>query len=276
MSYFLFKDGKQISPEKAESVNYFAANRLNIFESIRTYDGIPFKIDEHLKRLGESAKTAGFELPTELEHIKLEILRAMKKVPKAEYFIRVTVIEDSVLILFVPEKQYPASIYKEGVDVTTVATLRNGANSGFPPAKTSNFLNQILGTLDPGGQTSFEVIFKGEDGTLQEARTWNFFIVKKGMLKTPPPEGLLSGVTRKFVIKLALNLRIPFQETKLTRHEAYNADEAFLTNTSGEIVPIRTWDARKIGTTVPGPITKRLHIEYKKAVKNENKTACAH
>lgn len=267
---YLFKDGQKIDAEKAETARYFSADSFNIFESIRTYNGKPFKLDEHLKRLGETAKTVGLELPTELEHIRTEINQCMKKVPKDDYFIRVTVVADSVLILFVPEKKYPAEIYTEGVRVTTVPTLRNSANSSFPPAKTSNFLNQIVGTIDPVSEGAFEIVFRGADGTLQEARTWNFFIIKKGVLQTPPAMGILSGVTRKFVIELAAHLRIPFEETPLTKHEAYNADEAFLTNTSGEIVPIRDWDGRKIGVKVPGPITKRLHAEYRKRTKNEN------
>ncbi|MBI4970825.1 MAG: aminotransferase class IV family protein [Candidatus Omnitrophica bacterium] len=267
---YLFKDGKRIAPEQAESFDFFAADRFNIFESIRTYDGIPFKVDDHLRRLGESAKTVGLALPTDLGHIKDELFHALAQIPKSEYFIRVTVIDDSVLILFVPAKQYPPSIYKKGVAVTTAATNRNPVNPMFPPAKTSNFLNQILGTLDPATCDSFEIMFKGMDGNLLEARTWNFFIVKDGVLKTPPTMGLLSGVTRKFVINLALHLGIPFEETNITRHEAYNADEAFLTNTSGEIVPIRTWDGRIVGEKIPGPFTIRLHNEYKRAVKHEN------
>lgn len=270
MTPYLFKDGIKISPEKAESADFFATEQLNVFESIRTYRGKPFKIEDHLKRLGESAKTAGLELPTELEHIQHELERALKKIPKADYFIRVTVTSDSVLILFVPGKQYPASIYTKGVEVTTVPTVRNPVNAGFPPAKTSNFMNQIMGTLDPVNSNFFELIFKGMDGTLQEARTWNFFIAKDGVLKTPPKTGILAGVTRKFVIELAAHLRIPTEETPITRHEAYNADEAFLTNTSGEIVPIRAWDGRKIQVPIPGPITKRLHAEYRKRTKHEN------
>ncbi len=270
MNIHLFKDSQKIDFEKAVSAGYFSADSFNIFESIRTYHGKPFKIDEHLKRLGESAKTVGLELPTELEHIRTELNQCIKKVPKGEYFIRITVTTESVLILFVPGKEYPAEIYTEGVRVTTVPTLRNSANSAFPPAKTSNFLNQIMGTIDPVSDGAFEIIFRGSDGTLQEARTWNFFIVKNGALKTPPTMGILSGVTRKFVIELAAHLHIPFEEVPLTKYEAYNADEAFLTNTSGEIVPIRDWDGRKIGVKIPGPVTKRLHAEYRKRTKNEN------
>jgi len=264
MTTYLFKNGGRISPDKAESVDFFSSEQLNVFESIRTYNGRPFKVEEHLKRLGESAKTVGLELPTELEHIKTELNRCLNKIPKSEYFIRITVTSDAVLILFVPGKQYPPSIYKKGVKVVTVPTVRNPVNSAFPPAKSSNFLNQILGTLDPVGQDAFEIMFKAEDGTLQEARTWNFFIVKDGVLKTPPRIGLLGGVTRKFVIELAAFLHIPFEETPITRHEVYNADEVYLTNTSGETVPACEWDGRRIRGPIPGRITQRIQREYRK------------
>lgn len=269
MSVYFFKDGIKISPDKAEDAEYFTTQQVSVFESLRTYGGAPFKLKDHLARMGESAKTVGLELPTELEHVEKELVRCLQKIPKGDYFIRVTATSDTLLILFVPEKKYPKSIYMRGVKVSTVPTLRNAPNSAFPPAKSSNFLNQILGTIDGAASGSFEVIFKGQDGLLQEARIFNFFIVKGGMLKTPPRGGLLGGVTRKFVIELAAHLAVPVKETPLTRHEIYNADEAFLTNTSGEIVPIREWDGRRIGARVPGPVTKKLREIYRKKAHEE-------
>lgn len=269
---YLFKNGKKIAPEAAVSASYFAGEFCNLFESIRTYEGRPFKVREHLARLKESAQTTGLRLPLSIDKMEKQFRSCLAQVPHAEYFIRITLVGNSVLILFAPPKPYDASVYRKGVSVRTVPTLRNPIYAAFPPAKTSDFLNPILGTLDGPAQAhpnGFELMFRSEAGTLQEARISNFFIVKDGVLKTPPASGVLAGVTRQFVIHLAARLGILCEETPLTRYDAYTADEAFLTNTSGEIVPIRRWDMRRVGEKTPGPVTRRLRTIYKETVQNE-------
>jgi len=265
--YYLFLNNKQINPEQLESVYYFDEPSANIFESVRTYDGHPFLLKQHLERLRASAKTAGFSLKKTEKQITEELHEYLNQLPRQEYFIRITLLPKGLSFLFIPGKKYSSHIFKTGVVVRTVPTHRNHVNSIPPGVKSSNFLNQVLGLLEKGKGGVFEILFLSSTGELQEACTWNFFIVKQGVLKTPSAQGLLGGVTRSFVIELASFLKLPVQETVIMRLDAFNADEAFLTNTSGEIVPIREWDGRTIGGGKPGPITKKLMRAFKQRVK---------
>lgn len=254
--------------DRVEGVDYFEGPSFNVFESIRTYGGIPFQLEEHLQRLRESSVTSGLELKDAASELKKKVMACLKQVPRGDYFIRLTLTPKHFWILFLPEKKRDKAIYQKGVSVRTAPTVRHSSHSSYPGVKSSNFLNQVLGTLDMGKKEVFEIMFLSPSGELQEARTWNFFLIKKGTLRTPDLPGILGGVTRKFVIELASILSIPVEETTLSRADAYNADEAFLTNTSGEIVPIQEWDGRKIGNGKLGPLTKSLTKKYKQEVRN--------
>jgi branched-chain amino acid aminotransferase len=154
-------------------------------------------------------------------------------------------------------------------------------------------LNNALGLLDyfsphlnpppaaagggrEGGKNApafFDVLFLDESGFVTESSIWNVFIVKNGILFTPA-QGVLHGVTRQFVIECAQEESFQVQESNTMRHDFWNADEAFLTNTSGELVPIRSLDGRKIGDQIPGKITKQLtakfHQKVEQEISNEN------
>ena len=163
------------------------------------------------------------------------------------------------------KKKYPLDVYKKGVSVSISSVPKNHFQSCFPEAKASNYLNVIQSYLDPAGNNAFETIFRGQDGYIREARISNIFIVKDNVLMTPL-HGILCGITRGFVIECARSLRLEVEERYFTAHDIYTADEAFLTNTSGEIVPIRELDKRSIGKEVPGKWTKRLQKEFTRRV----------
>ena len=161
--------------------------------------------------------------------------------------------------MVVDERQgtpYSDQMRKEGVSVVTSA-CRASADAGFAGAKHSDRLSNILARAEAGDAGEF-LRFNAE-GYLTEGTVSNLFLVRNGELLTPATWlGVLDGVTRRHVLRAAARLRIPASETVVTRHELFNAEEAFLTNVLMGIMPVREADGRRIGRHVPGPITRRL------------------
>lgn len=248
---------------------------IGVFESLRAYGGRFFALEEHLERFFESAKTVGIKIPESRSALKQRLYKALKDSGKKDAFVRLTLIgapkKNAAPLLFtlVSERKHPALLYKRGVALKTTAVKRNLSHAEFPEAKSTNFINQVLATLEPAPAGNYEILFLDPRGHLTEARTGNIFFVKGGRLFTPPPHGLLNGVTRRLVIKYARLKKIFVEEKPLTRHELFNADEAFLTNTSWEILPVREADGRRIGRVTPGPLTERLQALFHKEVQKE-------
>jgi branched-chain amino acid aminotransferase len=155
---------------------------------------------------------------------------------------------------------------------------RSLSNASPPEAKTSAFQNGVLAALEPNPAGAYEDLFLDMNGYVTEVRIGNLFIVDAHALLTPPTAGILNGITRRVVIECARRAGIPVREVPLTRHDVYNAREAFLTNTSWEILPVSSLDGRKIGGAstdrptdgpVPGPVTAKLHRIFKQKVAQE-------
>lgn len=245
-----------------------------IYESLRTYRGAFFRLEEHLDRFFESAKTVGIKVPETRSALRQRLRKALIDSGKKNAFLRVTLIigeeySRPFLSVIVTERNHSEEIYQRGVALKTSVVKRNPTQSAFPEAKSTACLNQVLGTLDPAPRDNYEILFLNTEGYLAEARIGNLFLVKNGRLFTPPPHGLLHGVTRSFVIECARLGKIPVEELPLMRHDLYNAQEAFLTNTSWEILPIREVDGRKIKGVTPGPVTKKLQTLFRREVEKE-------
>jgi len=239
-----------------------------IYESLKAYEGVFFRMEEHLDRFFDSARTVGLEVPKSREQIRAELKKALAESGKKDAFVRLTLVGNEIFIL-VGQRKHSQEIYRKGISLKTATVRRKHSNQEFPEAKTTSCLNQVLGTLDPSPVGNYEIIFLNTEGYLTEARIGNFFIVKKDRLATPPPVGLLNGVTRRFVIECACLGKIPVEERSLTRHELFNAEEAFLTNTSWEILPIREVDGRRIGSKIPGPVTRKLQAIFRREIERE-------
>ena len=240
-----------------------------IYESLRAYGGILFRVEEHLERFFESAHTLGLKIPFGRDEIRRRLKKTLADSGGKEAFIRLTLVDGEIFIV-VGERKHPPEIYKKGISLKTSTVRRNLTQALFPEAKsTSGCVNQVLATLDPAPKNNFEILFLNGEGYIAEVRIGNIFIVDEGRLLTPPAMGLLNGVTRRFVIECARLGKIPVEERPLTRHELFNAEEAFLTNTSWEILPIREVDARKLGFTLPGPITRKLQTIFRREVRKE-------
>ena len=267
-----------------ETVSPFllSPEKTGIYESLRVYGGKIFRLEEHLDRFFESAKTVGLEILETRAEIRRRIEKTLLNSKQKEAFLRLTWVGapppfDHELFIIVTKRSHPPEIYKKGVQLKTATVRRNASHQTFPEAKSTACLNQVLATLEPSPPGNYETLFLNSDGYLTEARIGNLFIVKaevgathaSPLLLTPPAHGLLNGVTRRFVIECARLGRIPVEENPLMRHDLFNADEAFLTNTSWEILPIREVDGRTIGAEIPGPVTKRLQILFQKGIQRE-------
>lgn len=241
-----------------------------IYESLKVYDGVFFRMKEHLDRFFESAHTLEIKIPETRKEIEAKLKKALTDSGRKNAFVRLT-LAGGELVVHVGERTHPPGMYKKGITLKTSTIVRKSFRTDFPEAKSTSCLNQVLATLDPTPSGNYEILFLNSEGFLTEVRIGNFFAVIQNKLCTPPVRGLLSGVTRGFVIKCARLGKISVEEKPLMRHELFNANEAFLTNTSWEILPIREVDGRKIGSVIPGPITGKLQTIFRRELGKEIK-----
>lgn len=245
-------------------VREFERESVSVFESMRSYNGMIFRLEDHLERLQASARTVGISMGQRGSQLREALYGELARSGKKDAFLRITVRRDGVSVT-VTTRSYPAEIFERGVSLVTSTVKKNLSRSFYPEAKSSTYLGSVLATLEaPAGV--FEVLFLGEDGMIRETRNSNIFMVKKKRLLTPPPAGILEGVTRKVVLESAGELGIAAEEVFFTRHDLFNAEEVFLTNTSGEIIPVRELDGRKLMGAAPGICTKRLMNHFRKKV----------
>jgi branched-chain amino acid aminotransferase len=171
--------------------------------------------------------------------------------------------DPQVIIIVDDISMYPPELYENGMEIITAATIRNHANALNPRIKSLNYLNNILAKIEAIQGGCLEALMLNTKGEVAECTGDNFFLVKNGVLKTPPLEaGILEGVTRNAVLELARAADIPLQEVPLTRHDVYTADECFLTGTAAEVIPVVMCDKRAIGPGKPGPITRLLRERF--------------
>ena len=245
-----------------------------IYEAIREYDGVIFKLREHIDRLFESAKSIKLDLGITKEEMEKLVIETVKKNGYRDAYIRIVVTrgagrmgvdprnceKPTIIIIAEPRKPF---LKKEGVEAI-IASVRRVPNWALDPKiKTLNYLNNVLAKIEAINAGVDEAIMLNEHGYVTEASTENIFIVKNRKLITPPLEaGILRGITRETVMELAKELGYQCEERNLTSHDLYNADEVFVTGTAAEIVPITKIDGRVIGDGKPGPITRELMRKF--------------
>jgi branched-chain amino acid aminotransferase len=254
-----------------------------VFEGIRIYAGKAFKLKEHVARLFESARHIKLEIPLAQEQMVKAINDTIAINDKKDGYIRPVVTRGSgtlgldprktsdpqVIIIVDDISMYPAELYEKGMEIATVSTIRNHPNAVNPRIKSLNYLNNILAKIEGIQAGCLEALMLNHKGEVAECSGDNVFLVKAGILRTPPLDaGILEGITRNTVIELARQADIPVEEIALTRHDVFTADECFLTGTAAEIIPVTTCDARLIGAGKPGPITRRLREMYHTLVRS--------
>jgi branched-chain amino acid aminotransferase len=255
-----------------------------VFEGIRSYNGLIFKLREHIDRLFESAHTIMLKIPLTREEL-IEVVRQSLRVNKLHNaYIRLVVTRGegdlgldprkcgrpTVFVIADKIELYPKSLYEKGLELITVATQRNVPEALNPQIKSLNYLNNILAKIEAINAGYEEAIMLSPSGYVTECTGENIFIVKGKHLLTPPPYiGVLRGITRKTVMELGTKLRLDVREELLTRHDLFNADECFLTGTAAEIVPVVKIDGRVVGKGSPGPVTKRLQQAFRQVTRTD-------
>ncbi|HEX30690.1 TPA: branched-chain-amino-acid transaminase [Candidatus Poribacteria bacterium] len=244
-----------------------------VFEGIRSYSGRVFKLDEHLKRLYDSAKAIMLRIPLEMEEMREVVLETLRRNNLSDAYIRLVVTRGEGDLGLDPDKcpkptvfciadkivLYPEKYYREGLRIVTVPTRRNYVEAINPRIKSLNYLNNILAKIEGKLANAPEAIMLNSEGYVVECTGDNVFIVKRGVLKTPPVYiGALEGVTRNCVMDLAREMGIEVREELFTRYELYTSDECFLTGTAAEVIPVVEVDKRPIGDGKPGPVTLKL------------------
>lgn len=286
MGLKVYINGKLIDKDKA-TVSVFDHGLLygdGVFEGIRSYDGLVFKLREHIDRLFESAHAIMLNISLSKEELIKAIIFTLKANKLKDAYIRLIVTRGNGDLGLDPRKckhptliiitdkitLYPEEYYRNGLEIKTVATQRNVPEALNPQIKSLNYLNNILAKIEAINSNVEEALMLNSIGLVTECTGDNIFIIKEGTLLTPPPYvGILKGITRGAVISIARKKRMPVFEEVLTRHNLYNADEAFLTGTAAEIIPVVKIDGRTIGTGRPGKITQMLMEEFRKLTKIE-------
>ncbi len=256
-----------------------------VFEGIRSYNRLVFKLREHIDRLFESAQSIMLEIPLSREQLIKAVTLTLKENNLKDAYIRLVVTrgegdlgldprkcKGKTTIIIITDKilLYPEKFYKEGLTIVTVPTIRNLPEALNPQIKSLNYLNNILAKMEAINAGCDEAIMLDSLGYVAECTGDNIFIAKRQQLYTPPQcMGTLRGITRDTVLDIARQGRIPVHEHVITRHEVYISDECFLTGTAAEIIPVVKVDGRLIGSGKPGKLTLSLIKKFKELTKKE-------
>jgi branched-chain amino acid aminotransferase len=244
-----------------------------VFEGIRFYNDRVFRLEEHIDRLWDSARSIALELPMSKLELVAATLETIRQNDLHDGYIRLVVTRGvgslglspescrrpSIIIIAATIALYPEDLYQKGLTLVTCSTRRTPPAALSPRVKSLNYLSNILGKLEAQNAGAGEGLMLNEQGYVTECTGDNIFIVKKGEISTPDlNSGILAGVTRAVVFELAEKLGIRAVERELIRHDIYTADECFLTGTAAEVIPAVQLDRRLIGNGQPGPVTLRL------------------
>ena len=249
-----------------------------VFEGIRAYGKVVFRLKQHLDRLYESAEAIRLEIPMDKETFQGKIIETLKINDLKDAYIRVVVTRGvgdlgldprkckkaTVFIITDKIKLYPNEFYENGLPIVISKTRRNHPRTLNPKIKSLNYLNNILGKIDAIDAGVEEALMLSINGEVVECTGDNIFVIKNGELCTPPYEvGSLEGITQKAVIELAKKRGIKTLYKNMMPEDVCNADECFLTGTAAEIIPVVDIDGRKIGEGTPGKITKQLLADFR-------------
>ena len=252
-----------------------------VFEGIRVYDNNVFKLKEHIDRLYESAHSIMLTIPHSKDELQQIVVETVRKNNLSNAYIRVVVSRGAgdlgldprscatpTVIVIVEELAiYSDALYTEGLKLASVVNRRNSPDVLNPQIKSLNYLNNILVKLSSVQANADEALILNNQGYVTEGSADNIFIVKDGMIKTPPIYlGALEGITRNVIIEIAKEQGYELEESPFTLHDVYVADEVFLTGTAAEIIPVVCVDNRVIGNGEPGQVTKDLLDVFREQV----------
>ena len=279
MARKIWLDGKLVEQENAK-ISVFDHGLLygdGVFEGIRVYNGRVFELEAHIRRLYESAKVIRLSIAMTQSELAGAVEETVKANNVTDGYVRLVVTRgvgtlglnpfvctnSCIFIIADTIQLYPKELYEKGMRVISAVTVRNHPMAIPPQAKSLNYLNNILAKIEALDNDVPEAILYNHEGYVAEASGDNVFIVKDGVIYTPPAEaGALPGITQRVVIKLARKENIQVVEKNLTRFDLYVCDEFFLTGTAAEVIGIVNVDGRIISDGRPGPITCLLRKKF--------------
>jgi branched-chain amino acid aminotransferase len=276
----IYIDGKFYSEANAK-VSVFDHGLLygdGIFEGIRFYNGRVFRLEQHLERLWNSARSICLHIPMTRQEMTQALLETIRQNHLRDGYIRLVVTRGvgnlglnpeqcknpSVIIIVATIALYHEDFYRKGLSIVTVATRRSNPAALNPAVKSLNYLNNVMARIEANLANADEALMLNDAGNVAECTADNVFVIKHGQIFTPPiTAGALQGITRSVVFDIAGEFAIKVIERDFTRHDIFVADECFLTGTAAEIVPVVKADGRIIGNGKPGPITTRIIARFR-------------
>ncbi len=245
------------------------------FETMRAYHGRIFRLQDHLDRLYASATFLGTTAPRDRERLTAQLRRVLAQSDITEAVVRVALIprphaEAKPHIVVQPVQLPSAAAYREGIRLAVVPARKFSVGSIDAQAKYSARLGSVMAVAEAQLRDVDEALFLDETGSVTESTASNIGILTHRTIQTPPCWlGLLAGITRDVLKELVGTLQLGYTEAPLTRHDLYNAQEAFLTSTLKEVLAVTWIDGRRIGTGRPGVVTKQLLREFRRLVRRE-------
>ena len=255
-----------------------------VFEGIRFYNDRVFRLDEHIDRLYDSAKAIHLQIPIDKAAMIAAVLETIRANDLHDGYIRLVVTRGvgglglspyrckkaSIIVIASTIALYDPAVYEKGLKLVTCSTRRPSHDTLSPSVKSLNYLSNVMAKVEAMAADGDEGVMLNAAGYVAECTGDNIFIVKNGVVYTPPVHaGALNGITRKAVIELAIGQGLQLVETEMARYDLYTADELFLTGTAAEVVPVRIYDERVIGDGTPGPVTRGLMADFHRLVQSD-------
>lgn len=255
-----------------------------VFEGIRAYNGRVFRLREHVARLYDSAHSIRLEIPMQQDAMEQRIVEACRLNNITDGYVRVVVSRGkgdlgldprkcsnpSIVIIADKIKLYPETTYENGLRIIVSSVRRTPPEALDGKIKSLNYLNNILAKIEANISNADEAVMINVHGFVTECTAENIFVIKDGVIRTPGGYvGILEGVTRAVVIDLARKHGYRVEETLMSPHDLYVADEIFLTGTGAELIPVVWVAGREIGNGKPGPVFKSLRTHFREVTRSE-------
>ncbi len=281
----IYIDGKYY-PKSQAKISVYDHGFLygdGVFEGIRVYNGVVFKLKEHIDRLYCSAHAITLNIPLTKEEMMAAVVETLRKNKMKESYIRLVVSrgvgdlgldprkcpKPTVIIITDIINIRSGNAKETGITAMFSWVRRNPVDATTHEIKSLNYLNSVMAKIEANACGVDEAICLESSGCIAEGVGENVFIVKDGEILTPPTStGALAGITADVVTQLCEKLGIKITTANLTPFMMFTADEAFFTGTAMEMVPIREVNKRQIGNAKPGPVTKRLMAEFHKVIQD--------
>ena len=280
----IYLDGEFVPAERA-AVSVFDHGFLygdGVFEGIRAYEGRVFRLEDHVRRLFDSAQAIMLSIPLSQEEMALAIRETLRKNNLRDAYVRPIVSrgygdlgldplkckKPTVIIIAVEWGAMYGNLYEVGLTAISVSVRRNAPDALPPNIKSLNYLNNILAKIEANVKGGNEAISLDSQGRISEGSGDNIFVIKNNKVYTPHTLNNLKGITREAAIELALKNGLEVIQTDLGLFDLYTGDEVFVTGTAAEIAPVTKIDGRVIGSGKPGPITKKLMAAFKELTMN--------